>query len=418
MKLQNKIKYFKLVIVTIIAVLFFNNYCFAENEPEIGSESAILIEANSGKILYKKNSDEKRFPASLTKILTAIIVIENCNLDDKVTVNYNALSTIPSGYTIAELQPGEEISVENLLDVLLVHSANDAANVLAMHVGGSIDSFISMMNSKAKEIGCKNSNFTNTYGLQDENHYTTATDLALIAKYCMKNNDFRSFVSQPSTDIPATNKHDARTYTNTNDLLLKNSRYYYENTIGIKTGYTKEAKNCLIAANKKGSIELISVVLGAENYKVSDKNKSTDTIALFNYAYSNFSIKKLANKDDVIGSINIFNGTKNTRQLEVLASEDLDCFLRNDYKLDNLNPKIKINDDVKAPLASGSTVGTATYEIDGVKYTVSLIASHDVEKSDLLFFVIRIILVILILISICGILYTSKKTKCKKIFRF
>ena len=150
---------------------------------KIYSEAGILMDAKTGKILYNKNAKEKKYPASTTKILTAIIVLENCkNLDEMATVDVDSINSVPSGYTVAALQVGEEISVKHLLQLLLVHSANDAANVLAKHVSGSIESFSDMMNVKAKEIGCENSHFVNPNGLQDEDHYTSAYDMALIGR--------------------------------------------------------------------------------------------------------------------------------------------------------------------------------------------------------------------------------------------
>ena len=259
-------KFKKLFIIFVSFIfIFIHTNCFAIDADKLYAESAILIDFHTGKVLFEKNMDKKMYPASTTKIITAILAIENCNLDDIVSVNYNAISSIPSGYATAGLQTDERISVKQLLEVLLVHSANDAANVLAMHVGGSIDSFVSIMNSKAQELGCNNTHFTNTYGLHDENHYTTARDLAIITKYCMQNSSFRHFVSQPNCQIAPTNKHDARSYTNNNDLIISSSSHYYKYAIGVKTGYTKEAGNCLIAASSKDSFETITVVLNTGN---------------------------------------------------------------------------------------------------------------------------------------------------------
>ena len=286
---------FKKLFIFILSIVFIslNTTCFAIDADKLYAQAAVLIDSNTGKILFEKNIDQKMYPASTTKIMTAILAIENCELDDKVVVNYNAISTIPSGYSTAELVTDEELTVKQLLEVLLVHSANDAANVLGMHVGGSIDSFVTMMNSKAQELECTNTHFTNTYGLHDENHYSTARDLAIIAKYCMQNSTFRHFVSQPSCQIVPTNKHAARYFTNTNDLINTSSSYYYKYAIGIKTGYTKEAGNCLISASSKDNFETICVVL---NTGTIHGARCEDSITLFNYAYNTFGIKKIAIK--------------------------------------------------------------------------------------------------------------------------
>lgn len=255
----------KIIIVFIISLFLFSNYSFADNDInlEIYSEAAILVHSDSGKILYSKNADEKRYPASTTKILTAILAIENFSLEDKLTASYEAVMSIPSGYSNAAIQVGETLTVKELLEVFLVHSANEAGFILAEEISGSFSEFANLMNKKAQEIGCKNTHFTNPSGLHDENHYSTAYDLAQIAKYCMQNETFRSFVSMPSCTIAPTDMYEERYFRNTNEMLNSRSEYYNENIIGIKTGYTSQAKNCLISGYKQNNIELISVVLGA-----------------------------------------------------------------------------------------------------------------------------------------------------------
>ena len=205
----------------IILIIIINTYCYAIDVNAINtntdgisiySESVILIDSNTGTTLYEKKSNQKMYPASTTKILTAILAIENGNLDDKTTVQYDAISGIPAGYSSAYLTEGEIISVRELLEVFLIHSANEAGNVLAEYISGSIDEFVNLMNQKATELGCMNTHFVNTNGIHNENHYTTAHDLALIARYCMKNDTFRQIVSMKSCTIPATNKSDQALY--------------------------------------------------------------------------------------------------------------------------------------------------------------------------------------------------------------
>lgn len=400
-----------LIIFFTLFFVFFNTTCFAIDGPELNAQAAILIDSNTGKILYEKNMNEKMYPASTTKILTAILTIENCNLDDIVTVNYNAISSIPSGYATAELITDENLTVKQLLEVLLLHSANDAANVLAMHVGGSIESFVTMMNSKAQELNCVNTNFTNTYGLHDENHYTTARDLAIITRYCMQNDSFRHFVSQTNCQIAPTNKHDARTFTNTNNLIINSSNYYYPYAIGVKTGYTKEAGNCLISASKKDGFETISVVL---NTGTLHGARCTDSIALFDYAYNNFGIKKIANKDDVISQITVSNGTKETKNLDVILSKDVNALLMLSNENNKIIPNVNLNKNISAPLAAGSVVGTVTYSALNTDYTVDLVAAHDVEKSDFTYFILVAALISFTLILlIILIIYIKRKRKNK-----
>ena len=280
----------KFLIILIMFVLMMNfSISYGSSEPpEISAGSAILIDSSSNKILYSKNENEKMYPASTTKILTAILTIENCNLDDIVTVPYEAIASIPSGYSVAALQAGEQLTVEQLLEVMLVHSSNDAANVLAYHVSGSIDSFAALMNNKISELGLENTHFTNPSGMHNENHYTTAYDLSMIMKYCMKNSTFRKLSGLKYCTIPATNKYEERVFNTTNELLIYDNRdvdsnYYYKYAIAGKTGYTTEAKNCLVSVANKDDLELICVILSVGLYPNNLSAKFIDTKTLFNY---------------------------------------------------------------------------------------------------------------------------------------
>ena len=307
MKIKKLINIF--LIFTIISTTFIinKNYSYAENDIDlhIYSDAVILIENQTGKTLYEKNSEQKMYPASTTKILTAILAIEKGNLSDKVTVTKSAIAQMKSGYSAAYLSEGEIISVEELLEVLLVHSANDASNVLAEYISGSIENFVNLMNEKAIQLGCTNTHFVTTNGLHDDNHYTTAKDLAIITRYCMQNETFRKIVSMKKCVIPATNKSNERIYKNTNDLIIPSSVYYYPGCIGIKTGFTSEAKNCLISACSKNGLQVIAVVLGSS---VTENHKSAryvDSKTLYDYTYSNYSIQNIAKASSIIKTIEV-----------------------------------------------------------------------------------------------------------------
>ena len=269
---------------------------------DVYSEAAILIEQETGKILYKKNIDNKMYPASTTKILTAIIAIENCDMFEKVVASKEAIRSVKTGYSNAAIQVGESFTVEELLKVLMVHSANEAGNILAEHISGSVEEFAKLMNVKAKQIGCKNSNFVNPHGVHDENHYTTAYDLALIGRYAMQNEKFREIVSCMECSLPNTelwteehsDRYGERKFYNTNDLMLQNSKYYYPYVNGIKSGYTTPAKNCLVTGSNRYGFELIAVVLHAETTSSGESARNIDTINLLEYGYNNF------NKEDIL----------------------------------------------------------------------------------------------------------------------
>lgn len=412
---------FKRLIFTLffVIILLFSNYSFAaDTELTINSEVAILMDSSTGKILFEKNSKEKRYPASTTKILTAIIAIENCNLDDKVTASYDAVMAIPSGYSNAAIQVGEELTIKQLLEVFLVHSANEAGYVLAEHVGGSIESFATMMNTKAMEIGCNDTHFTNPSGIHDEDHYTTAYDLALIAKYCMQNTTFRNIVSQKSCTIPSTNKYEERTFNTTNDLLKLNNttrkdNYYYKYAIGIKTGYTSQAKNCLVSASNKDGFELISVVLGATQTEEGLSARYIDSRNIFEYGYENYTIRKIKSKDDIVTQIDVPKATRDTKNLNLCMSSDITALVSKSENSNDILPTITINENISAPISKGAIIGTIKYTIDEVEYSADLLAANDVEKSKFGIRLFQIILLAIVLFLLYKMISSSNKTKRK-----
>ena len=408
----------KFVIILIILIFIFNiskTYAASE-EPEISSESAILIDSSTEKILYSKKENEKMYPASTTKILTAILTIENCKLDDIVTVPYEAISVIPSGYSVAALQAGEQLTVEQLLQVLMVHSANDAANVLAYHISGSLEVFASLMNKKISDLGLQNTHFTNPSGMQNENHYTTAHDLAIIMKYCMKNSTFRNLAGLKSCTIPATNKYEERIFKTTNELLIYDNRdvqsnYYYKYAIAGKTGYTTEAKNCLVSVSNKDGFELICVVLGAGIYPNNISAKFIDTKTIFEYGYNNYAIRKLRDKNAIATQISISNGSKETKDLDLLINSDITAVVSQDDLETDFSSEIILQDSLIAPIAQGQVLGKIVYNIDGIEYSSDLIASHNVDISQSSKLLIQIILIILILFLLYKLLFGTNTNK-------
>lgn len=378
----------------IILILLNCNFVIANttanDQPSISATSAILIDNNTNQILYSKNENTKMYPASTTKILTAIIVLEHCNLNDVATASYNSIMSIPEGYSIANIQIGEQLTIEQLLELLLVHSANDAANVLAEYVGGSIDSFVAMMNTKLNELGLSDSHFTNAYGKHDENHYTTAHDLAYIMKYCIKNETFRKIAGQASCAIPATNKYGTRSYNSTNELLIPENSYYYKYLTAGKTGYTSQAKECLVSSSYKNDLELICVTLGSDN-------RFLDTRTLYEYGYSNYSLKNIVNENDVITNIEVANATKNTKNLDLLIDKTIYALIKNSDEDKNVEPKIILSSNISAPIQEGTILGEIKYYINGIEYTGNLVASNAVEKSKITTYILYAIIIIFII---------------------
>jgi len=366
--------------------------------------------------LYGKNAEQKMYPASTTKILTAILAIEHYSLEEKLTASYESVMSIPSGYSNAAIQVGESLTVKELLEVFLVHSANEAGFILAENISGSFSKFANLMNKKTEEIGCKNTHFTNPSGLHDENHYSTAYDLAQIAKYCMQNKTFRSIVSMPTCTVEPSEIYEERFFRNTNEMLNPKSQYYNEYIIGIKTGYTSLAKNCLISGYKKNNTELISVVLGAPA-SVGDKGlsgKYTDTQTLFDYGIENYSYKNIIPAGEVVTQIEVEHATNDTKNLDLVLEKNIEAFISNSIDLKNLKPEISLNENITAPISANDVLGTATFTIDGETYTRNLVASNNVEASAYLKNILKILLAIVLLLIVFELMYLKKNNNTKK----
>lgn len=414
----------KLLIISIFLILFglfFTNKVQATDNLNIYSPSAMLVDASTGKVLYEKNINEVRYPASTTKMMTAILALENCSLDEVATVSYDAIYTVPSGYANANLQLGEELTIEQLLKVLLIPSANDAANVIAEHIAGSISDFANMMNSKAVEIGCTNTHFVNPSGIHHEEHVSTARDLAIIAMYAMRNDTFRSLVKETFYNLPATNKYETtdRVFKTTNDLLRVNNydradNYYYKNAIGIKTGYTSAAKNCIVAGAERDGLEFIAVILGAGQTESGLSERYLDCKTLFNHGFETYTKRKLYDKNSIYKEITISNATKETKNLNLITENDVTVLIKQEDYDKELLPTVELKEDLKAPIMQGDVVGNLSYTVEGITYKINLLAGSNVEKSSILGILFKIAVIILILWIVVQILRLTNKKKKRR----
>lgn len=255
-------------------------------EPDLVANAAIVMDAVSGQVLYEKNSQEKKYPASITKILTVLIALEhNVDFNATVTMSENAIWGVERDSTLIGLDVGEQVTVKDLVYATMVKSANECAYALAEYVAGDIESFAKLMNERAAEIGCKNTHFITPNGLHDEDHYTTAYDMALITKEALKNETFREIAGTLNYTVPATNLTDeTRPLWNGNKMINPAEPYYYEYCEGGKTGYTIKANNTLITFAKKDGLELICVIMDCDGAKYA----YSDTKALYNYCYNNY----------------------------------------------------------------------------------------------------------------------------------
>ena len=417
------------ILLTSIFLAFFYSPSYAQTDISIDSEACILIDADFGKVLYEKNSRQRLYPASTTKALTAILTVENCNLQDNVTVSYWSIHSVPATYSVGHITPGQVLTVEQLLNITIIASANDAAYALAEYIvnldnpdylkdsseeakkefDNSIAKFSDMMNDKAKEMGCLDSNFVNPNGIHNDNHYSTAYDLALIGKYAYSNSILKNIISKKIYNLPENAVNNFTQYKSTNALLREDSKYYYEYANGLKTGYTDPAGYCIIATAKKDNTNLLTVVLKGRYLEDGTATRESDCIKLFNYGFENFTSTELIKEGDIAKTINIVNGTDDSESLDLLCTNTLDCLVDTGKVID-VTPVISLT-NVLAPISKGEVVGTITYTIDDVEYSSDLIASHDVYSSNIKSFIILLSVIFVILLSIVITFSFPKKTK-------
>ena len=403
----------KIILIIFLIILAANNITFAENL-NIAGESALLIDMESGQVLYERNPHLKLHPASTTKMMTGILAIELGNPDDIVTVDEEVVS-LTRGSHIA-LEPGEKLLLKDLVYALLVESANDAANVIAIHISGSIESFVDLMNAKAKELGAENTHFVNPNGLTDEKHLTTAYDLSLIARYAMKNETFREIVSTYTYTIPTTNKKDEERYLwSTNKLLYGSSRINvdgnqvpvkYEGITGIKTGYTTEAGNCLVASAKRGNSNLMAVVLKSNGYEVfSDIHK------LLNYGFEAFDSINIAVKNQYVDNFKIQNGS--ITEVPGILKDNLTAIIPKDSTA-KVSTEIAVKENFEAPIQKGQVIGKVDYYLeDQLLGSCDIISTMNIEKTSPSIFQILVSKWYLFLIVGLAIIVKVKKASRK-----
>lgn len=370
----------KIIAVIFLLIFASSNLAYADNL-NITAESAILIDAETGQVLYEKNPHLKLHPASTTKIMTGILAIELGNPNDIVTIDDEIASTA-KGSHIA-LESGEQLLFKDLLYALLVESANDSACAIAKHISGSIEEFVKLMNNKAKELGALDTHFVNPNGLTDENHLTTAYDLSLMARYAMKNQTFREIVSNYTYTIPPTNKkNEERHLWSSNKLLFSTNKINvdgkivpikYEGITGVKTGYTTEAGNCLVASAERGNKSLIAVALKSNGQEVfSDIHK------LLNYGFEKFDKVNIATKDQFIDNFEIQDGT-----IPVVAGiikDNLTVSIPTG-SIDKVSEKVIVNEDIKAPIKKGQVLGKVEYYLqDKLLGSVNIVSTMDIEE--------------------------------------
>ena len=368
-------------------------------EWEVLAKAALLIDPETEEVLYARNIHEKLYPASLTKVMTALLVLEaieegTLTMDTVLAATETAVADIPNDASSAGIVVGEELTVEELLHCILVVSANEACNILAESVSGSVDAFVERMNQRAAELGCENTHFVTTNGLHSVDHYTTAWDLYLITREAMTHDVFMRICNTKFCEVPPTNmRKDSRKYSTTNHLIstARQKHYLYEGANGVKTGFTSAAGSCLIATAGRSGRTLLSVVLGGERISrgdgVVDDFSFSETIRLFDYGFDGFHRIVILEPTELIDEVGVtLSQEQNT--VKVHPAEGVERLIPSDITAADIERTITLfHDSVEAPISRGQVLGQITLSYDGIVYaTVDLLADEDVVESRLLVF--------------------------------
>ena len=356
------------VAIIFSAVFIFNSAVQAAGEiPELWADSAILIEATTGRVIFEKNADDIRPPASMTKMMTCILGIEYLSPADQITISPEAAAT---EYSDLMLQAGNIISAKDLLQGTMLVSDNGGAVAIAQAVGGNIPNFAQMMNDKAKELGCAHTSFANPNGLPNQNHFSTARDMAKIAAYCMKNSEFRNYVGTIVGNIHLTIPDRTFDALNTNKLLET-----YQGCTGIKTGYTLSAGGCLAASAKRGDIELVAIIM----HSADMETRFTDAAKLFDYGFANVESVKKIEVGDIKQVVFVRGGKSGTVRVEAKENFHFPLLKNEDEKLLKISYDLpKITD---AEIERGNIIGEAVLNYDGKPVAkIPLSAAENVAK--------------------------------------
>lgn len=352
---------------------------------QIDAKASILVNAETGEIIHADNERERLYPASCTKIMTALLVLEKCNLDDVVTMQEEDFTDVNNGASNAGLKTGEQITVENLLYCLMLPSGNEAANALARVTAGSVDEFVQMMNDRAKELGCVNTHFVNPNGLHNDAHYSCAYDLYLIAQQAMENSTFATIVNTAQKRLPATNQNEKRIIYTTNHLILSSySSIYYDNCYGIKTGHTSQAGYCLVSYAKQSGYTYYSVVLGA-NAGSDYAGSFTEAKRMFEWAFENFRMQTATAAGSAVTECPV-RLARGTDHVTLVTANDVSVLVPKGLDLSELDVEISVEESYDAPVSRGEKLGTVTYSYEGMECaTADLVSLTEIDRSVILY---------------------------------
>ena len=372
-----------LIMAILIAIMPMNlSFANEDNAPlSVSSKSAILMDVGSGQILYEKNAHDKLPPASVTKVMTMLLICEaldsgKITLDDSVQISDNAASM---GGSQIFLEAGEVQKVDTLLKGIAVASANDGCVAMAEYIG-SVESFVDMMNAKAKELNMKDTNFVNTNGLPVDNHYTSAHDIAIMSRELLKHDVISKYLTTWMDQVVVGKKQITVGLANTNKLIK-----HYQGATGVKTGFTQQAKYCLSASAKRGDTHLVAVTLGAE----TSPERFKDATSLLNFGFANYESVKLCSKNDNIATLTLDKADE--QKINLVAKEDLSVLIKKGGNKD-FTRKIKVNENPTIPIKKGTNLGyVEIYQGKTLVGKVDLVNTKDIQKASYLKMLQRVI---------------------------
>lgn len=432
----------KLIIFTLILILALTSVAIPvqaqdySSYVELNCEIDYMISLDDGSVIISKNADKRAAPASMTKITTALVVLQNCpDLNETVTVSKVALDTLlGTGSSLSGLKAGEQMSVKDMLNCLLVPSGNDAAVVLAQHVAGSQAKFVEMMNECVQKLGCKNTHYDNPHGLDSETHYSSAEDIAIIAKAALEYNVFKNIVSQAKYNLPATNMNEKRTLINTNFLLNPVYVTYYRSFVkGIKTGHTGDAGYCIATYASKDGYNYLAVAMNGD-YRDSDKDgieenqAFMDSIRMYEWAFANLSYELVAPKNMMVSEVGV-NYSWKTDFVQLVPKEDFRTLVPTGTDEGSvLIEPVDKPDRVDAPIKAGDVACKAkVIYADSELATIDLVYSKSVSRNYLLYgwslvkrlfsntiFQILLILAVVAVAIYIGLVIRSNQVRSKK----
>ena len=378
----------KRLLCVLLLICCLSTQVLAVEPPTMTAKAALLYEASTDTVLYAYNADQKMFPASTTKLMTAALALEYGNPEDVVTVKQTAVDNIVSyGNDLRNsvyFLTGEKVNFMDMLDMLLVYSNNTAGNILAEHVAGSIDAFVELMNTKAQELGCTGTHFVNTHGLHTEEHYTTASDLLKIAQYAFSNEKIVAAMQKTTIKTPVTNKHKTQTTLANTNLLV--SSYKLNGLIAGKTGSTTAAGYCLVSACKEDDKVYYAVVLDCDTTAL----RFSETKALFKFGKESFSVQTLLSATEPVCEAPV-RLSSDADSVMLVPEHSISALLPNDFSPDSVELDYSYDQDVAAPVEIGDVLGKVTVRYNGREYgEIKLVAASKVERNTLLYVLDRV----------------------------